>query len=153
MAKHIEILNRLEKEKIRYTLYYSPEGFESVEKVSKTLGVDPDKVLKTMIIYSKGRLYAFLIRGGKELDMETVRMEIQDEEARLAKPSEMREGIGMGPGEVSPLHPNLEGIEVFLDVDSTIYNEVIVGGGTKYHVFEVSLDDLVRLLKPSYTSL
>jgi len=153
MSRHHEIIDRLEHERIRYTLYYSPEGFETVEKVCNTLSVEADQVLKTMIIFSRDKLFAFLVRGGKELDLDVVRMELQDEEARLARPDEMRGRIGMGPGEVSPLHPNLDGIEIFLDVDSTSFDEVIVGGGTKNHVFKVSLDDIVRILKPSYTSI
>jgi len=83
-----------------------------------------------MLIKSRDGIYAFLIRGGKELDMEVVRGELQDEEARLATPEEMRSVIGMGPGEVSPLHPSIEGRRAYLDLDSTRYNHVIVGGGT-----------------------
>ena len=152
-GKHIEILKRLEAEEIPYTLYYDPRGFETVQKVVEYLGVDPDMVLKTMLIKSRDGIYAFLIRGGKELDMEVVRGELQDEEARLATPDEMRSMVGMGPGEVSPLHPNIEGRRAYLDLDSTRYDHVIVGGGTPKHVFKISLDDLVRLLKPFYTSI
>ncbi len=149
-----EILENLHNNNVKYTLYYNPDGFESVEKVVKHLGVDEDMVLKTMVVKSVKGFYTFLIRGGKRLDIETVRLEIQDDEARLAKRSELVEGLGMPPGAISPLHPimTLKTI-VYLDLDSTGYDEVIVGGGTLHHVIKISMDELVRLLKPYYSTL
>jgi len=149
-----DILENLHNNKVKYTLYYNPDGFESVEKVVKHLSVDEDMVLKTMIVKSVKGFYTFLIRGGKKLDINIVRLEIQDEEARLAKKTELIEGLGMPPGAISPLHPIMtEKTTIYLDLDSTGYDEVIVGGGTLYHVIKISMDELVRILKPYYSTL
>ena len=148
-----EILKILESNKVDYILYYSVKGFESVKKVVETLGVDMDMVIKTMIVYSKNKLYTFLVRGGKKLDMDVVRGELQDDDARLATPKEMKEYLGIEPGEASPFHPKVMELRTYLDLDSTRYDRVIVGGGSKYHVIQVSLDDLVRVLKPFYVMI
>ena len=148
-----EIRRFLENNGINYTLYFSKDGFESVKKVVDTLGIDEDKVLKTMVIYSKGKLYTFLIRGGRKLNIEEVRNELQDEEARLASPEEMKRLLDIEPGEASPFHPKVMETRTYLDLDSTRFDKVIIGGGSKRHVFEVALDDLVRILKPFYVML
>ncbi len=149
-----EILENLHRNNIEYTLFYNPNGYESVDKVVEHLGVDRDMVLKTMIVKSGKGMYTFLIRGGKKLDLDIVRLEVKDEEARLAKKNELIEELGMPPGAISPLHPIItEKTTVYLDLDSTGYNEVIVGGGTTKHVIKISIDELVRLLKPFYSTL
>lgn len=148
-----EVIENLEKNKISYTLYYDPDGFESVKKVVEKLNVDEDMILKTMVVWSRKGLYTFLIRGGKKLNLEEVRLEIQDGEARLANKEEIVEVVNLVPGALSPLHPNIKKTIVYIDLDSTGYNEVIVGGGTVNHVVKVTLDDIIKLLKPYYIML
>lgn len=149
-----EVLENLHDNKVEYSLYYSPDGFETVDKVVERLDVDRDMILKTMVISSGKGLYTFLIRGGKKLDLEAVRLEIKDEKARLAGKDELLNILGMPPGALSPLHPMIaEKTTIYLDLDSTAYDKVIVGGGTIYHVIKVSMDELIRVLKPHYSTL
>lgn len=154
MKTLFEILENLHRNNVKYTLYFNPDGFESVEKVVRYLGVDHDMVLKTMVVKSVEGFYTFLIRGGKRLNMDKVRLEIKDDNARLAKKDELVESLGMQPGAISPLHPIMTmKTTIYLDLDSTDYNEVIVGGGTLQHVIKISMDELVRILKPYYLTL
>jgi len=149
-----EVLEYLHNNNVEYVLYYSPEGFETVDKVVKQLNVDRDMILKTMVISSTKGLYTFLIRGGKRLDLDTVKLEIKDEKARLADKNELLNILGMPPGAISPIHPAIiDKTTIYLDLDSTIYDKVIVGGGTTYHVIKVSLNELIRILKPHYSTL
>lgn len=123
---------------------------ESVEAASRASGYPPGRILKTLIVKGDDEYYAVIIRGDRRLNLKKLADRLGLNDVRLAKPSEIRELLGVGPGEVSPLMEGISRLHVLVDSSVlTIEGDVLVGGGTLRHLVRITPHELLRVLSPS----
>lgn len=123
---------------------------ESVEAASRASGYPPERILKTLIVKGDDEYYAVIVRGDRRLNLEKLAKLLGLRDVRLAKPSEIRELLGVSPGEVSPLMEEVSRLYVLVDSSIlTIEGDVLVGGGTLRHLVKITPHELLSVLKPT----
>lgn len=148
LDRFIEIVNLLEKNNIPYTMFYDPEGYESVDKASEKTGYPPDKILKTMILEVDGELMVYILKGNEKIDIEKMKKALGARNIRLASPSRIYEETRLKIGGISMLHPNIHKLRTYISATCLTLNDVVVGGGDKYHLFKVGINDILKIAKP-----
>ncbi len=80
-------------------------GQHSIEEVSAFLKLEPQRVLKTLLVAgSEGGVVALLLRGDHELNaIKAAKLEAVANPLRFASEAEVREAAGCGPGSLGPL--------------------------------------------------
>lgn len=114
-------------------------GVESIEDLSRSLGLDADKFGKTMFYVAElgdgsKKLVATIIRG--DLDVNTVKLtnKLKAKEIRSASAAEMT-AAGAAPGFASPLNLSPEKILVIADQSIVDSGELVIGANESgYHV-------------------
>ncbi|MET1101738.1 MAG: YbaK/EbsC family protein [Pyrodictiaceae archaeon] len=124
------------------------ETVESVESASRASRVPPHSIVKTLILVVDDEPYAVLVPGDRRLDLGKLRRLLGARRARLAKPSELEEIVGLKPGEVSPLVESVARLRVVLDKEVLGRDVVLVGGGSIHHLVKVRVSELVSVLNP-----
>jgi len=80
-------------------------GQHSIEEVSAFLKLEPQRVLKTLLVAgNEGGVVALLLRGDHELNaIKAAKLEAVANPLRFASEAEVREAAGCGPGSLGPL--------------------------------------------------
>jgi prolyl-tRNA synthetase len=80
-------------------------GQHSIEEVSAFLKLEPQRVLKTLLVAgSEGGVVALLLRGDHELNaIKAAKLDAVASPLRFASEAEVREAAGCGPGSLGPL--------------------------------------------------
>ena len=114
-------------------------GLEAAE----ALGVDPDRVFKTLLAQVDGRLAVAVVPVSGQLDLKALARALGASRAVMADPAAAERATGYVVGGISPVgqkrpHPTV--------VDDTAlgHDTVLVSGGRRGLDLELSPDDLVR---------
>jgi len=121
---------------------------ESVNSASKASGFPEDKILKTMIVIADKKPYAIVLPGDKKLSFKNIAETVGAKKVRLAKPNEIVNILGVGPGEVSPLMEEITRLNIIFDKSVLSKNIILVGGGSLHHLVKIGAKELVKVLKP-----
>ncbi len=115
---------------------YTPD-VKSVEEVAKFLGVDPKKIVKTLIyILDDGTAVAVVIRGDRELNETKLLNYFNALDAHLATQEEL-EKLGLIEGFVGPIGLD---IPVYADKSVEDLHNFVVGANEKdYHYINVNI--------------
>ena len=97
------------------------EPVRTVRQAAKAVGVDEDRIIKTLVVNCGGEYRAYVLRGVKKLDLERVG-------CRMATPEEVLNVTGYAVGGVPPVLP----IPVYIDRE-LLREEYVYGGGGDDH--------------------
>jgi len=120
---------------------------KSVSAALKASGFPPSKILKTLVVIAGGRPCIVILPGDGKLDFRELSRELNVEDARLAKPDEVEELLGVKPGKVSPFLDEILNYNIIVDESVIGGGEVLVCGGSAHHLVKVHVDEIVRVLK------
>jgi len=136
-AKYEFELDKLPPEEEKPLEKVHTPNVSSVEEVAKFLGVDPKKIVKTLVyVLSDGRKVAVLIRGDRELNETKLINHFNVLDARLATSEEL-ENMGIVEGFVGPIGLDLP---VYADISVKDLHNFIVGANEKdYHYINVNI--------------
>jgi prolyl-tRNA synthetase len=110
---------------------------KTIEQVSEFLGVEPWRLIKTIIYEVDGRPVAVLVRGDREVQEEKLAMALEADMVVPAPPNVIEEVTGAPVGFAGPV--GLEGIEIIADhTVEPLVNAVIGGNETDVHVKNVN---------------
>jgi Cys-tRNA(Pro)/Cys-tRNA(Cys) deacylase len=117
-------------------------GLEAAE----ALGLDPEKVLKTLFVEVDGRLVVGIVPVSRQLDLKAVAAASGGKRATMADPAAAERATGYVVGGISPLgqkraHPTV------LDESALSYDTVYVSGGRRGLDLGLTPQDLVRLTR------
>jgi Cys-tRNA(Pro)/Cys-tRNA(Cys) deacylase len=133
----------VEQARIRHTLHaYEHDedaeayGLEAAEK----LGVDPARVLKTLVFSLDGRLALALVPVSVQLDLRSL-----GKRARLADRADAERATGYVVGGISPLGGRRP-LDVHVDASALEHETVLVSAGRRGLQLELDPRDLVRLV-------
>lgn len=110
-------------------------GLEAAEK----LGVDPLRVLKTLVVEVDAKLLVAIVSVAAELDLGAL-----GKRAALAKPAAAERVTGYVTGGISPLGQRRR-LPTIVDRDATGFETVFVSAGRRGLELELAPGDLLRL--------
>jgi Cys-tRNA(Pro)/Cys-tRNA(Cys) deacylase len=113
-------------------------------EAADVLGLDPERVLKTLLASVDGRLVVGIVPVSGQLDLKAVAAAVGGKKATMADPSAAERATGYVVGGISPVgqkraHPTV------LDASAMAHEVVYVSGGRRGLDLGLSPADLVRV--------
>jgi len=114
-------------------------GLEAAEK----LGIDPDRVFKTLLANVDGALAVGIVPVAQQLDLKALAQALGGKRAEMADPAVAERRTGYVVGGISPIgqktaHPTV------IDETAELWDTVYVSGGRRGLDLELAPADLVR---------
>lgn len=138
----------LEQKKLDFKLYtYESEGAISGTEVACKLGLDPNKVFKTLVTVGKSNNhYVFVVPVNKELDLKKAANCVNEKNIAMIKSKELLDLTGYIHGGCSPI-----GMKKFFrttfDVSANNYDNIVFSGGRIGLQIQISLKELSKIIE------
>lgn len=115
-------------------------------EAAQALGVEPERVLKTLVAAVDGRLTVAVVPVTGTLDLKALAHAVGGKRAAMAEPAAAERATGYVVGGISPLgqraaHPTV------VDESAELFGTVLVSGGRRGLDLELAPADLVRLTR------
>jgi Cys-tRNA(Pro)/Cys-tRNA(Cys) deacylase len=114
------------------------------EAAAAALGVEPERVFKTLVAVVDDRLVAAIVAVTGELDLKRLADAVGGRRARMADPSEAERATGYVVGGISPLGQRRR-LPTVLDASATGHETIFVSAGRRGLQLEIDPGDLARL--------
>lgn len=136
----------LSKAKIPFTLHpynHDPRSQAYGEEAAEALGVDPNRIFKTLIASVEDRLACAVVPVAARLDLKAFAAALGGKRAELADPTAAARATGYVVGGISPLGQRSR-LEVVVDASAEQYATVYVSAGKRGLQVQLAPADLVR---------
>lgn len=140
--------NFIKRYKLTATIYRFSDTVESVEKASKLCGADPLKIAKTLVLVADSKPAIAVILGSKKLDYRKFAKAIGVKSVRMATPDEVKMYTGFDIGGVTFLSECVKNYRIVVDHNVVEKEYVWCGGGDKYSLAYVKIEEILRVLNP-----
>jgi Cys-tRNA(Pro)/Cys-tRNA(Cys) deacylase len=135
-------LTRAGVEHTVHTYDHDPAAASYGGEAAEAMGVDPDRVFKTLLTSVDGRLVVGVVPVSGQLDLKAVAAAVGGKKAVMADPADAERATGYVVGGISPLgqkrvHPTV------VDVSALDHPTVFVSGGRRGMEIELSPAALV----------
>lgn len=136
----------LDARKVSYRLHSYPHrvGQAYGPEAASALGLDPARVLKTLVAEVDGTLTVGVLPVTGTLDLKALAAAVGGKRARMAEVRDAERVTGYVAGGISPLGQKRQ-LPVVLDHGATGFDTVFCSGGRRGLEIELAPDDLVRL--------
>jgi Cys-tRNA(Pro)/Cys-tRNA(Cys) deacylase len=137
----------LAKEGVPHTLHpYVPDEHTASygEAGAVALGVDPARMLKTLLADLDGRLVCAVVPVAGSLDLKALAAALGGKKAAMAEPAAAERSSGYVVGGISPLGQKTR-LRTAVDASALAFETVHVSGGRRGLSVELAPADLVRL--------
>jgi Cys-tRNA(Pro)/Cys-tRNA(Cys) deacylase len=148
----------LTKAKIPFTLHpydHDPRSQAYGEEAAEALGVEPNRIFKTLIASVEGRLACAVVPVAARLDLKALAAALGGKRAELADPAAAARATGYVVGGISPLGQRSR-LKVVVDASAEQFETVYVSAGKRGLQVQLAPADLVRaaeaVLAPIATS-
>jgi Cys-tRNA(Pro)/Cys-tRNA(Cys) deacylase len=108
------------------------------------LGLDPSRVLKTIVVSVDGRLGLAIVPADAEVNLKAVADALGGRRAEIAPPADAERATGYVLGGISPLGTK-RALPTVVDASAANWPTVHVSAGRRGLELELAVDDLVRL--------
>lgn len=136
----------LAKLKIAYTLHpydHDPRAEGYGEEAAAALGVEPDRIFKTLIAAVDGKLVCGVVPVAARLDLKALAAAVGGKRTVMAEPAAAARATGYVVGGISPLGQKAR-IPVVVDTSIQRFATVYVSAGKRGLQVELASADLVR---------
>jgi Cys-tRNA(Pro)/Cys-tRNA(Cys) deacylase len=113
-------------------------------EAATALGVEPERVLKTLLVSVDGSLVVGIVPVSGQLDLKAVAAAVGGKRAEMADPKLAERTTGYVVGGISPVGQRKQ-LPTVLDESALGYDTVLVSGGKRGLDLELSPHDLVRV--------
>lgn len=123
-----------------------PEGTPTAQAAADAAGCELAQIVKSLVFICDERPVVALVPGDRRCDPEKVAAAVESSSARIAKPPEVEQATGFGPGGVAPFPlPNVEAVLM----ERSFFEHPIVwaGAGSAQHMVGISPTELGRLAR------
>jgi Cys-tRNA(Pro)/Cys-tRNA(Cys) deacylase len=147
MAKGTPAIRVLEEAGAAFTLheYEVEEGDLSYgEAVAAALGVDPERLFKTLVATVDGSPVVGVVPVAGHLSMKRLAAAAGGKRASMVQPADARRITGYVIGGISPFGQRRR-VPIYLDTAVTVHDTVFVSAGRRGLQVEVAPDDLIVL--------
>lgn len=132
---------------VRFTLHpyeHDPAAASYGLEAAEALGLDPDRVLKTLLVAVDDRLVVGIVPVSRQLDLKSLAAAVGGKKAVMADPAAAERATGYVVGGISPLGQRRRHLTV-VDESALGFDTVYVSGGRRGLDLGLSPADLVRL--------
>ena len=136
----------LTKAKIPFTLHpydHDPRSQVYGEEAAEALGVEPNRIFKTLIASVEGRLACAVVPVAARLDLKALAAALGGKRAELADPAAAARATGYVVGGISPLGQRSR-LKVVVDASAENFETVYVSAGKRGLQVQLAPADLVR---------
>ena len=138
----------LDKAGIAYELFtydYDPDAPRVGLQAAESLGVPPDRVLKTLMALVDGKPVCAILASDEEVAMKKLAAAVGGKSAQMMKPADAERLTGYKVGGVSPFGQKRQ-VPTVLDEMATLHETVFVNGGQRGLQVLIAPGDLVAVL-------
>lgn len=118
---------------------HSSYGLEAAE----ALGVQPERVFKTLIAAVDGRLAVGIVPVSSTLDLKALATALGGKKAEMADQREAERKTGYVAGGISPIGQKTR-LPIVIDESARLWPSVFVSGGRRGFELELTAEDLAR---------
>jgi Cys-tRNA(Pro)/Cys-tRNA(Cys) deacylase len=155
MARTTPATRALDKAGIAYELFtyaYDPDAPRVGLQAAESLGVPPDRVLKTLMALVDGKPVCAILASDQEVAMKKLAAAVGGKSAQMMKPADAERLTGYKVGGVSPFGQKRQ-VPTVLDEMATLHETVFVNGGQRGLQVLIAPGDLVAALDAAVASL
>jgi Cys-tRNA(Pro)/Cys-tRNA(Cys) deacylase len=148
MAKGTPATLALEKAGIAFTLHeydYDPDADSIGLQAAAALGVDPARLLKTLMAKAGGDVVCVLAPSDKDVSLKKLAAAAGAKDAAMLRPAEAERVSGYRVGGISPFGQKKR-VTVFIEATAMNHATVICNGGRRGLQVELPPNEIVRLL-------
>jgi Cys-tRNA(Pro)/Cys-tRNA(Cys) deacylase len=148
MAKGTPATVALEKAGAAFTLHeydYDPDADSIGLQAAAALGVDPARLLKTLMAKAGSETVCVLAPSDREVSLKKLAAAAGAKDAAMLKPAEAERITGYRVGGISPFGQKKR-VRVFIEQAATAHPTIIFNGGRRGLQIELPPAELVRLL-------
>lgn len=146
MAQKTNVIRLLEAEGVPHKVHtYQAEGFLDAVAVAHQLGVDPERVFKTLVASGGGTIHlVFCLPAVFELNLRRAAEVSGCRKVELVSPDELSVLTGYLRGGCSPLAMK-KAFPTFLEETSQLFETILISAGVRGIQVELAPSDLVSL--------
>jgi len=155
MAKGTPATVALAKAGIAFTLHeydYDPNAARIGMQAAEALGIDPARLLKTLMAKAGGAPVCVVVPSDREVSLKRLAAAAGAKEAAMMPPADAERITGYHVGGISPFGQKKR-VRVFVEESAAAFDTVLVNGGRRGLQIELSPADLVRLLDAKVAAL
>jgi Cys-tRNA(Pro)/Cys-tRNA(Cys) deacylase len=155
MAKGTPATVALAKAGIAFTLHeydYDPNAARIGMQAAEALGIDPARLLKTLMAKAGGAPVCVVVPSDREVSLKRLASAAGAKEAAMMPPAEAERITGYHVGGISPFGQRRR-VPVFLDSTALDAATVFVNGGRRGLQIEIAPGDLMRVLDASVAAM
>lgn len=124
--------------------YEYVQGGPAAEQAADALGVEHERMFKSLVAKAGDRLVFALVPADAELSLKKLANAAGEKSAAMAKPAEAERATGYRVGGISPLGSQRP-LPVHLDETAELFDRICLNAGGRGKIVDVLLTDLVRL--------
>ncbi|WP_413110984.1 aminoacyl-tRNA deacylase [Thaumasiovibrio sp. DFM-14] len=150
---HTSVTATLDMAGIEYQILWHQTPATSIEDAARQRGVQPEKMVKTMLLEDMGGLHALAcLPGNKQVDPKKVRAHLQCRRMTCVKAERVRQITGFTPGTVTPIGlPNK--LPVIIDPQLLDHEFITISSGDNMAGLAIQRDKLFQLLDAEYVPI
>lgn len=155
MAKATPATRALDSLKVEYKLFtydYDKNAQKIGIQAAEEIGVEPGRVLKTLMTFVDGQPVCVLIPADKEVNMKKLAAAFDGKSAKMMPAPEAEKQTGYKVGGISPLGRRKES-PVAVDESAMGYDRVFLNGGQRGLQINMEPEKLVEALNAKVVSL
>lgn len=121
-------------------------------EASAKLGIDPDRVFKTLVTAVDGDLAVGIVPVSGKLNLKNLAAAVGAKKANLADPAEAERKTGYVVGGISPIGQKTP-LTTVLDETAQLFDTIFVSGGRRGFDIELSPDALLQITNGIYADI
>ncbi len=148
MAKGTPATITLEKAGVAFTLHeydYDPDAAKIGMQAAQALGVEPARLLKTLMAKTGGQVVCVLAPSDREVSLKKLAAAAGAKDAAMLPAAEAERITGYRVGGISPFGQK-KSARVFIDASALAHPTVLFNGGRRGLQIEIAPAEIVRLL-------
>jgi Cys-tRNA(Pro)/Cys-tRNA(Cys) deacylase len=149
MAKGTPATVALSKAGVAFKLHeydYDPNAVRIGMQAAEALGVDPARLLKTLMARAGGAVVCVLVPSDSEVSLKKLAAAAGAKDAAMLPPAEAERITGYHVGGISPFGQKKRA-RVFIAQNALAHASIIVNGGRRGLQIEIAPADLLRVLE------
>ncbi len=145
----------LDQRKIPYAVYELPQEKLGALESARLLGVDSEKVFKTIVVTrpTLRKPILALVPGTKEVNLKRLAKALGEKKLKLATQNDAEHLTGLKTGGISPLALINRGFQVVIDSSAQNYDEIHISGGQRGLNIRLPAMALAKLVQARFAEI
>ena len=148
MAKSTPATRALQKAAVAFTLHeydYDPDAARIGMQAAEALGIEPARLLKTLMARAGGAVVCVLAPSDREVNLKKLAQTVGAKSGAILGAAEAERITGYHVGGISPFGQKKR-VPVFVEKSALGFERVVLNGGRRGLQVELKPDDLMRVL-------